>query len=57
MKNKNIYLILSLLISSSISLINSFVVPIPNWLAIILILFAIIFLIIYIIKNPFKKNN
>ncbi|MCT4598105.1 MAG: hypothetical protein N4A50_09550 [Vallitalea sp.] len=57
MKNKNIYLILSLLISSSTSLVNSFVVPIPNWLAIILILFAIIFLIIYIIKNPFKKNN
>lgn len=52
MKNKNlIYLILSLGISSGTGLINRFVVSIPNWLAIILILLSAIFLIVFIVRS------
>lgn len=52
MKNKNLfYLILSLAISSGTGLINSFVVSIPNWLAIVLILSSATFLMAFIIKS------
>jgi hypothetical protein len=52
MKNKNlIYLILSLGITASISLVNRFVATIPGWLASLLAASAATLLIIFIIKT------
>ena len=56
MKNKSlIFLVLSLGISSGTSLINRFLVPIPNWLGIVLILISGISLIISI--RLYLKNK
>ncbi|MFD3157310.1 hypothetical protein ACFIJ5_10680 [Haloimpatiens sp. FM7330] len=58
MKNKNLfYLILSLGISSGTMLINRFVISIPDWLAIVLMLLSAASLIIFIIKTKENKHN
>lgn len=58
MKNKNlIYLILSLGISSGTGLINRFVVSIPNWLAIILVLVSVMFLIAFIVRSWYTRKQ
>lgn len=58
MKNKNLfYLILSLGISSGTILTNRFVVLIPDWLAIVLILLSVISLIVFIIKSRNKRKG
>ncbi|CAH2213478.1 hypothetical protein [Tepidibacter aestuarii] len=57
MKNKNLfYLILSLGISSGTILTNSFVISIPDWLAIVLMLLSAVSLIIFIIKSRHKRK-
>lgn len=57
MKNKNLfYLILSLGISSGTIMTNRFVVSIPDWLAIILMMLSAVSLIVFIIKSRHKRN-
>lgn len=55
MKNKNLfYLIMSLAICSGTMLINRFLVPIPEWLVIVLIVLAAVSLITFIAKSIHK---
>jgi len=57
MKNKNfIFLILTIGICSGTMLIERFIVSIPNWLGIILIILAIVFLIIFIFKSILSRK-
>ncbi len=51
MKKRISYLILGLGISSGTMLINKFIVPLPDWAAIILALLAAIFIILFIFKR------
>ncbi len=55
MKNNSlIYLILSLAITSGTMLTNNLIIPIPNWLAIVLIVLSVVSLIVFIIKSRKK---